>query len=212
MYPFSCARAVSAAPTATPSRTREVSQGKIEAQGNQSNAKAKTTKSRGTKRVPPARPLPGGLSGPRKTLAGTARPAPTERAILEPTAPSAIISVGPGLRKAPLWWHIDLWEDIFKIRSEDDDSRQDPCQGRPPDPWQDPCQGRQHTTARPLPGHPARPSPKMPARPPPSPRQPSFHRHSHAAASPTSWAGTRVETCSCLANSPSACVAACRSS
>ena len=204
MYPFFCAREVRAAPTATPSRTREVSQGKIEAQGNQSNAKAKTTKSRGTKQVPPARPLPGGLSGPSKTLAGTARPAPTERATLEPTVPSAIISVGPGLGKAPLWWHIDLCEDIFKNRSEDNDSRQDPCQGRPPDPRQDPCQGRQHATARPLPGH--------LTRPPPSPHQPSFHHRSHAAASPTSWAGTCVATCTSQADSSSACVAACRSS
>ena len=93
-----------------------MSQGKIEAQDNQSKAKAKTTKSRGTKQVPPARPLPGGLSGPDKTLAGTARPTPTERATLEPTAPSAIINMGPGLGKAPLWWHADLCEDIFKIR------------------------------------------------------------------------------------------------
>ena len=90
--PFTCARAVRAAPTATPSRTREVSQGKIEAQDNQSNAKAKTTKSKGTKQVPPARPLSGGLSGPGKTLAGTARPAPTERATLEPTVVTALES------------------------------------------------------------------------------------------------------------------------
>ena len=113
MYPFTCARAVGAAPTVIPSRTGEVSQGKTEAQDNQSNAKAKTTKSRGTKQVPPAR---GGLSSPGKTLAGAARPTPTERATLEPTVPNAIIHVGPGLGKAPLWWHADLCEDIFKIR------------------------------------------------------------------------------------------------
>ena len=116
LYPFTCARAVGAAPTVAPSRTWEVSQGKTEAQDNQSNTKAKTTKSRGTKQVPPARPLPGGLSGPGKTLAGTARPTPTERATLEPTVPNAIIHMGPGLGKAPLWWHADLCEDIFKIR------------------------------------------------------------------------------------------------
>ena len=97
-------------------QTREVSQGKTEAQDNQSNAKAKTTKSRGAKQVPPARPLPGGLRGPGKTLVGTARPTPTERATLEPTAPNAVINMGPGLGKAPLWWHADLCEDIFKIR------------------------------------------------------------------------------------------------
>ena len=131
-----------------------MSQGKIEAQGNQRNAKAKTTKSRGTKQVHPARPLPGGLSGPGKTLAGTARPTPTERATLEPTAPGTIISMGPWLGKAPLWWHTDLCEDIFKTRwgLEDNDARQDPCRGKPRDPRQDPCRGRLHATARPLPG------------------------------------------------------------
>ena len=59
LYPYTCARVVGAAPTVTPSRTGEVSQGKTKAQDNKSNAKAKTTKSRGTKQVPPARPLPG---------------------------------------------------------------------------------------------------------------------------------------------------------
>ena len=59
LYPYTCARTVGAAPTVTPSRTGEVSQGKTEAHDNKSNAKAKTTKSRGTKQVPPARPLPG---------------------------------------------------------------------------------------------------------------------------------------------------------
>ena len=59
LYPFTCARAVGATPTTTPSRTGEVSQGKTEAQDNQSNVKAETTKSGGTKQVPPARPLPG---------------------------------------------------------------------------------------------------------------------------------------------------------
>ena len=49
LYPFTYARAVGATPTTTPSRTGEVSQGKTEAQDNQSNAKAKTIKSRGTK-------------------------------------------------------------------------------------------------------------------------------------------------------------------
>ncbi|XBH68259.1 hypothetical protein VPH35_096472 [Triticum aestivum] len=62
LYPFTCARAVGAASTTTSSRTGEVSQGKTEAQDNQSNVKAKTTKSRGTKQVPPARPLPGQLA------------------------------------------------------------------------------------------------------------------------------------------------------
>ena len=116
LYPYTCARAVGAAPTVTPSRTGEVSQGKTEAQDNQSNAKAKTTKSRGTKQVRPARPLPGKPQQPRQDPCRGARPAPTERATLEPTVPNAIIQVGPGLGKAPLWWHALLCEDIFKIR------------------------------------------------------------------------------------------------
>src|SRR3954463_4661345 len=62
LYPNTCAWAVRVAPTVTPSRTGEVSQGKTEAQDNQSNSKAKTTKSRGMKQVPPARPLPGQLA------------------------------------------------------------------------------------------------------------------------------------------------------
>ena len=103
MYPFTCARAVRAAPAVTPSRTGEVSQGKTEAQDNQSNAKK-------------AKRQRGGAVSPGKTLAGAARPTPTERATLEPTVPNAIVHVGPGLGKAPLWWHADLCEDIFKIR------------------------------------------------------------------------------------------------
>ena len=66
LYPNTCARAVGAAPTVTPSRTGEVSQGKTKAQDNKSNAKAKTTKSRGTKQVPLARPLPGQPQQPRQ--------------------------------------------------------------------------------------------------------------------------------------------------
>ena len=57
-----------------------------------------------------------GHQTPGKTLAGAARPTPTERATLEPTATNTIIDVGPGLGKAPLWWHADICEDIFKIR------------------------------------------------------------------------------------------------
>ena len=101
---------------ATLSRAEEGSRREAEAQDKQDNAKTKNPKSRGAKQVPPARPLPGGLSGPGKTLAGTAGPTPTERATIEPTAPNAVINMGPGLGKAPLWWHADLCEDIFKIR------------------------------------------------------------------------------------------------
>ena len=34
--------------------------------------------------------------------------------------PDAIIHVGPGLEKAPLWWHADLCEDIECSRSNED--------------------------------------------------------------------------------------------
>ena len=105
LYLFTCARAVGAAPVVAPSRAGEESQGKTEAQDNQSNAKDKTTKSRGMKQVPPARPLPGQLA-----------PHQQSEPPLSPRSPNTIIHVGPGLGKAPLWWHADLCEDIFKIR------------------------------------------------------------------------------------------------
>ena len=77
--PFSCAWAVRAMPTATPSKMREVSQGKAEAQEKKNDAKTKTTKSKGDEADPPARSLPGGgFSKPGKTLAVAARPTPTE--------------------------------------------------------------------------------------------------------------------------------------
>ena len=117
MYPFTCARVVGAATTATPSRAGEVNQGKTEAQDSQSNAKTKNAKKQRGGAVSPDKTLAGdSLSNPGKTLAGAAHPTPTERATLEPTVLNAIIHVGPGLGKAPLWWHADLCEDIFKIR------------------------------------------------------------------------------------------------
>ena len=63
MYPFTCARAVGAAPTATPSKAGEVNQGKSKAQDGQSNAKTKDAKKQR-----------GGAVSPGKTLAGAARP------------------------------------------------------------------------------------------------------------------------------------------
>ena len=63
MYPFTCARAVGAAPTVTPSRTGEVNRGKTEAQDSQSNAKTKNAKKQRGEAVSPG-----------KTLAGAARP------------------------------------------------------------------------------------------------------------------------------------------
>ena len=75
MYPFTCARAVGAAPTVTPSRIGEVNRGKTEAQDNQSNAKTKDAKKQRGGAVSPGKTLVGdGLSSPGKTLAGAARP------------------------------------------------------------------------------------------------------------------------------------------
>ena len=65
---------------------------------------------------------------------------------------------------------------------------------------------------RPLPSHPARPSPSAPAGPLPGPRKPSLYRRLHAAADPTSRAGTCVSAKGSFANSPRAYVVACRSS
>ena len=59
LYPFTCARAVGAAPTVTPSRAGEVNQGKTEDRGSQSNAKTKDAKKQR-----------GGADSPGKTLAG----------------------------------------------------------------------------------------------------------------------------------------------
>ena len=75
MYPFTCARAVEAAPKATPSRAGEVNQGKTEAQDSQSNAKTKNAKKQRGRAVSPGKTLAGDcLSSPGKTLAGAARP------------------------------------------------------------------------------------------------------------------------------------------
>ena len=87
LYPFTCARTVGAAPTASPSRTGEVNRGKTEAQDSQSNAKAETTKEQrggagslgktlaGDSLSSPGKTLAGdSLSSPGKTLAGATRP------------------------------------------------------------------------------------------------------------------------------------------
>src|SRR4051812_734653 len=60
LYPYYCARAVRATGTTTPSTTREVSQGKAEVQENWSNAKTKTTKSKGDEVDSPGKILAGG--------------------------------------------------------------------------------------------------------------------------------------------------------
>ena len=60
LYPFTCARAVGATPTVTPSRTGEVSQGKTEARKEQNDAKTKTTKSKEDEADSPGKILAGG--------------------------------------------------------------------------------------------------------------------------------------------------------
>ena len=81
---------------------------------------------------------------------------------------------------------------------EGNDPQQGSCRGNLQDPRQGPCRGQQRATPRPLPGHPARPSRSTPVGPPPGPHKPSHCRRSHAAADPTSWAGTCVATCNPL--------------
>ena len=119
-------------------------------------------------------------------------------------------------RETPPWWHADLCEDKEYSRSDKDWRAtilaKILAEENPQGPRRGPCRGRQCATARPLPGHPPRPLPRASAGPLRGPRQPSLHRRSHVAASPTSWAGTCVATCSFQANSAHACVAACRSS
>ena len=88
-----------------------------EAQGN------KTTKSKGTKRLPPARSLSGasfsspgkilagaGSGSPGKTLAAAARPTPTERITLESTTP-----MGQGFGRYPRSG-MQIFVKTFKIR------------------------------------------------------------------------------------------------
>ena len=75
LYPFTCAWAVGAMPTVTPCRAGEVNQGKTKARGSQINAKTKDAKKQRGGAVSPGKTLVGdGLSRPRKTLAGAARP------------------------------------------------------------------------------------------------------------------------------------------
>ena len=106
LYPFTCARAVGAAPMVTPSRRGEVSQGKTEAQDNQSNAKAETTRSRGTNQAPPARPLPGQLAPHQQSE--------------PPLSPRSPTSRWARAREACPWWHADLCEDKEHSRSDED--------------------------------------------------------------------------------------------
>ncbi|KAM3366033.1 hypothetical protein ACQJBY_015536 [Aegilops geniculata] len=96
LYPFTCARAVGAAPTATSSRTGEVSQGKTEAQDNQSNAKAKTTKSRGTKQVPRQDPCRAASAALTRPLPGQLAPHQQSEPPLSPRPPAPSSTWGQG--------------------------------------------------------------------------------------------------------------------
>ena len=97
MYPFTYARAVGAAPAATPSKTGEVNQGKTEAQDSQGNAKAKNTKKQRGEAGSPGKNLAGGgLSGPCKTLAGAARPHQLSEPPLSPPTPNKRVGTGLG--------------------------------------------------------------------------------------------------------------------
>ena len=120
LYPFTCAGVVGASPAVTPSKKGEMSQGKTEAQDDQSNAKAKTTKSRGTKQVPPARPLSGQPQQPRQDPCRGSSPTPAEHVTLEPAGSNSTNHIGTRAREAPLWWHADLCQDRRYMRSDED--------------------------------------------------------------------------------------------
>ena len=111
MYPYNCARAVRATDATTPSKAREVSQGKTEARKEQNDAKTKTTKSKGDEADSPGKILAGGgFSKPDKALVVAARPTPTERITLESTAP-----MGQGFGRHPRGG-MQIFVKTFKIR------------------------------------------------------------------------------------------------
>ena len=95
MYPFTCARAVVATPTATLGGAEEA-----KTQDYQSNAQAGGVKSKGDKvgflRQEPC----------RGNLPNTSR-----AATLEPKSSDTIDNIGTKAREAPAWWHADLRED-----------------------------------------------------------------------------------------------------
>ena len=75
LYPFTCARAVGAAPTAALSRAGEGTEEKPKHKMPKTTPRPRTQRSREVEQVPPAKPLLGGsLSSPGKTLAGEACP------------------------------------------------------------------------------------------------------------------------------------------
>ena len=108
LYPFTCARAVGAAPTAAPSRTGEVNRGETEAQDSQSNAKAKNTKKQR-----------GEAGSPGRTLAGAARPHQQSEPPLSPRVPTQPVTLELGLGR-----HLHGGMQIFvKTRNTQDQMR-----------------------------------------------------------------------------------------
>src|SRR3954463_11407317 len=83
LYPFTCARAVGATPTATPSRAQEVSRGKTEAQDEAKQRQGpRPQRSDGRSRFSRQGSMPG---RPRQDPCRGSSPTLAERATLEPT-------------------------------------------------------------------------------------------------------------------------------
>ena len=83
LYPFTCARTVGAAPTATLSRAGEGSRREAEAQDGQGNAKTKDTKEREGEVGSPGKALAGQPPRPRQEPCRGTFPMLTERATIE---------------------------------------------------------------------------------------------------------------------------------
>ena len=120
--PFTCARAVRAAPAATLSRAEEGSRREAGAQDGQGNAMTRNTKEQEGKVDSPGKALAGAAS------AALARAFPGQLARhqqseppLSPKVPNAVNNyVGTKAREAPLWWHANLRR-AHKYMSSDED-------------------------------------------------------------------------------------------
>ena len=160
--------------------------------------------------------MPGRPPQPRQEPCRGNLPNTSKAATLEAKSSDAIPHIGTKAREAPPWWHADLCEDQEHTRLDENQKTEilDAilAEDTHEPPRQDPCRGRPRRRGKTLAGAPARLLPKTSAGPQPGPHQPRLHRHSHTAASPTSWAGTCVATRGLQANSASTCVVACRSS
>src|SRR4051812_38890046 len=124
-----------------------------------------------------------------------ARPTPMERVTLESTAP-----MGQGFGRHPRGG-MQIFVKTFKIRCTLWTMMVlggIPAKGNHKAPGKSLAGDDSGRPGKTLAGAAARPLPRTPAGPPSDQRQSRLHRRSHAAADPTSWAGT--------------CMAACRSS